>query len=105
MPASTAEKIVPTSLKLPASVKAQIDETARKAGLSAHAFMVQTLSVATENARLREQFQQDALDALQQMDETGVAYDFEDAKTYFNAMSLYRQGKGARPARPAMVKI
>lgn len=35
---------VATSLKLPAELKAQIDETARKAGMTAHALMVEAMA-------------------------------------------------------------
>ena len=63
MPAQT-DKPVPTSLKLPPALKAQIDASAQKAGISAHAFMIKTLADATERTRLRDQFQQDSLDAL-----------------------------------------
>ena len=54
IPDNPIEKTVPTSIKLPASVKAQIDESARKAGISAHAFMVKTLADASERAHLQE---------------------------------------------------
>ena len=103
--ANPAEKIVPTSLKLPASVKAQIDESARKAGISAHAFMVQTLADASERARLQEQFHNDSMQALRNMEETGLGYRLDDAIVYFQALALHRQGQGPKPARPAMVKV
>lgn len=107
MPPTTpaAEKIVPTSLKLPASVKAQIDETARKSGMSAHAFMVQTLSTATENAQLREQFDRDSVEALKHMDETGLGHELADVRAYFDAMAAYRRGQGPRPARLIPTKV
>lgn len=84
------EKIIPTSIKLPASVKAQIDESARKAGVSAHAFMVKTLADASERSRLQEQFHQDSMDALRDMEETGLAYAWDDVKIYLKARALDR---------------
>ena len=39
---------IPTSLKLPAELKAAIDDDARKQGLSSHAYMVKTLADAAE---------------------------------------------------------
>jgi len=84
------EKIIPTSIKLPASVKARIDESARKAGVSAHAFMVRTLADASERARLQEQFHQDSMDALRDMEETGMAYAWGDIKIYLKARALDR---------------
>lgn len=100
MPAQT-EKPVPTSLKLPPKLKAQIDASAQKAGISAHAFMVKTLADATERTRLRDQFQQDSLDALQEMKETGMGYDFDDVRAYFAQRALWRQGVGTEPRLPA----
>ena len=43
-----AEKPVPTSLKLPAAVKRDIDEAARAAGTSSHAYMIDVLQKAVE---------------------------------------------------------
>jgi predicted transcriptional regulator len=99
---STTDKIIPTSLKLPLALKAQIDESARKAGVSAHAFMLKTLGDATERARLREQFHQDALDALRGMEETGLAYDFEDVRAYFSAKATARKTGDTMPAQPVL---
>lgn len=101
----SAEKTVPTSIKLPAALKAQIDDTARKAGLSAHAFMIKTLSEATERARLREQFTQDSLEALREMKETGLGHNFEDVRSYFDALAAYRRGDGPKPKRPVPTKV
>ena len=98
--ANPAEKTVPTSLKLPASVKAQIDESARKAGISAHAFMVKTLADASERARLQEQFHNDSMDALRNMEATGLGYALEDVKVYLKARALDRN-----TPRPPMVPI
>ena len=100
MPAQT-DKPVPTSLKLPPKLKAQIDASAQKAGISAHAFMVKTLADATERTRLREQFQQDSLDALRQVETTGMAFDFDDVRDYFAKRALWRQGEGQEPPLPA----
>ena len=83
------------------SLKAQIDASAQKAGISAHAFMVKTLADATERTRLRDQFQQDSLDALQEMKETGMGYDFDDIRAYFAQRALWRQGVGTEPRLPA----
>jgi predicted transcriptional regulator len=104
MPA-TAEKpptvkSVATSLKLPAELKTQIDETARKAGLTAHAFMVKTLADAARRAHLREQFQQDSLDALKQVEDTGLAYEFDDVKGYLAQRAAWRKDAAPEPTRP-----
>ena len=88
--ANPAEKIVPTSLKLPASVKAQIDESARKAGISAHAFMVKTLADASENTRVQEQFYLDGVASFEEVQASGMAYDWEEVKVYLKARAKDR---------------
>ena len=91
MPATVA-----TSLKLPAELKAALDEDARKQGLTMHAYMVKTLAEATERARQREQFTQDALAAEQDMLTRG-AYDLADARAYFQARL-----RGEHPEQPPL---
>lgn len=75
---------IATSLKLPAELKAAIDEDARRLGISSHACMVRTLSEAAERSRLREQFTHDALAAERDMLAHG-AYTLADAQAYFSA--------------------
>ena len=63
MPATnTASR--PTSVKLPAALKAQLEKDAQSAGLSLHAFMVQTLADSVRRTRLRESFTRDTAAAL-----------------------------------------
>ena len=88
--ANPAEKTVPTSIKLPASVKAQIDESARKAGVSAHAFMVKTLADASERAHLQEQFHLDSVASFEEVQASGLAYDWEEVKVYLKARAKDR---------------
>lgn len=93
---------VATSLKLPAELKAQIDETARKAGMTAHAFMVKALSDTARRAQQREQFQQDSLDALAEVERTGLAHTLDDVESYFEQRALWRKGLAAEPAKPPL---
>ena len=93
---------VATSLKLPAELKAQIEETARKAGMTAHAFMVKALSDTARRAEQREQFQQDSLDALAEVERTGLAYTLDDVESYFEQRALWRKGLAAEPAQPPL---
>ncbi len=86
---------VATSLKLTAELKAQIDETARKAGMTAHAFMVKALSDTARRAAQREQFDIDTQEALAEVERTGLAYRSEDVVLYFEARS-----RGENPAKP-----
>lgn len=92
--------VYPTSLKLPAGLKARIDEAASREGVSAHAYMLQTLAKATERARLREQFVSDAQEALQDMIENGREYDLADVREYFAQRDKWRNGDGSKPRRP-----
>ena len=96
---------IATSLKLPAELKAAIDEDARKQGLSSHAYMVQTLADASERVRLREQFTQDALAAERQMLATGLGHRLEDVQAYFAQMAEFRAGRAERPARLVPKKL
>lgn len=87
---------IATSLKLPAELKAAIDEDAKKLGMSSHAYMIKTLADSAERARLREQFTQDALDAERDMLERG-GHDWEDVKAYFSA-----RRRGENPEHPPL---
>jgi len=87
---------IATSLKLPAELKAAIDENARKLGVSSHAHMVQTLADAAERTRQHEQFTQDALAAEQDMLSRG-GYALPDVRAYFEARM-----RGERPERPPL---
>ncbi len=93
---------VATSLKLPAELKAQIDETARKTGMTAHAYMVKALTDTARRAQQREQFQQDSLDALAEVERTGLAHTLEDVEHYFEQRALWRKGLAAEPAKPPL---
>lgn len=91
----------PTSLKLPSALKAQIDDTARKAGISPHAFMLQTLATATQQASLREQFQRDAQDAQAEMKASGLGHELSAVQDYFARLADFRAGKGRKPRKPS----
>ncbi len=95
---TTPDKLVPTSLKLPPELKAQIDTYARAAGLSAHAFMVKTLADATQRQQQRQQFDQDTAAAWSEAEATGLGYPLEAVRSYFEAKAAWRQGKGPAPA-------
>ena len=91
MPATVA-----TSLKLPAELKAAIDEDAKRSGMSSHAYMVKALADTAGRAYLREQFTQDALAAEQDMLARG-GHDWEAVKTYLAA-----RRRGENPDRPPL---
>lgn len=95
-----SEKTIATSLKLPASVKAQIDECAAQAGMTAHAYMVRALARTAQRARLRAQFLQDAQEAWEETERSGTAYYPEDVRAYFQAQAAWRRGEGPEPVQP-----
>ena len=88
---------IATSLKLPPELKAQVDETARKSGTTAHAFMVKAISDTTRRAQQREQFDIDTQEALADVERTGLAYRSEDLLAYYEARS-----RGENPPKPEL---
>jgi len=87
----------PTSLKLPASIKTLLEEDARKAGLSLHAYMVQTLADSVRRTRLPEAFTRDALEALSDMKTNGSGYELGHVRAYFSELTNYRKRLQDRP--------
>jgi len=87
----------PTSLKLPAALKAQLELDAKNAGQTLHAFMVQTLADSVRQTRLRETFTQDSATALHDMKASASGYEVDDVRAYFSAMGRHRKGLQARP--------
>ncbi|OIN92021.1 MAG: hypothetical protein AUJ20_08990 [Comamonadaceae bacterium CG1_02_60_18] len=87
----------PTSLKLPAELKAQLEMDAQNAGVSLHAFMLQTLAESTRRTRLKESFARDATTALDNMKSTGLGHELGAVKTYFAAMKNHRKGLQPKP--------
>ncbi len=88
-----------TTLKLPPELKRRIASLVRRTDKSAHAFMVEAISVETRRAELRRKFVADALAARREMDRTGLGYDFEDVKEYFEAKISGRPAKRPRLRR------
>ncbi len=87
----------PTSLKLPAALKNQLEMDAQKAGISLHAFMVQTLAESVHRTRLREAFAQDSQTALSDMKASGVGYELGNVRAYFSELSKHRKGLQSKP--------
>jgi predicted transcriptional regulator len=87
----------PTSLKLPAAIKTQLEEDAQKAGLSLHAYMVQTLADSVRRTRLREAFTRESLNALSDMKASGSGYELGNVRAYFSELSSYRKGLQDKP--------
>ena len=87
----------PTSLKLPAALKTQLDDDAKKAGISLHAYMVQTLADSARRTRLREAFTQDSLTALGDMKTSGSGYELGNVRAYFSDLASHRKGLQTKP--------
>ena len=81
-----------TSLKLPAALKARLEIDAQNAGLSQHAFMLQTLADSARRTRLREAFALDSSAALRDMKSSNLGYELGDVRTYFSAMNRIEKG-------------
>lgn len=86
-----------TSLKLPAELKMQLQEVANTAGLSLHAYMVQTLADSVRRAHLREAFSRDSMTALCDMKASGSGYELGNVRAYFAALANHRKGRQAKP--------
>jgi hypothetical protein len=95
----------PTSLKLPSGLKAQLEGAAQKAGVSVHAFMIQTLVDSLKRTRMRDEFAQDSADALLQMNRDGKGHELGAVKEYFDKLASYRKVGGVKPARLRATKI
>jgi predicted transcriptional regulator len=87
----------PTSVKLPADLKAQLETDAQSAGLSLHAYMVQTLADSVRRTRLREALARDTVTALSDMKTRGEGYELGDVRAYFSELALHRKGLQAKP--------
>ena len=94
---ATSSASKPTSLKLPAALKMQLEEDARRAGLSLHAFMVQTLADSIRLTRLREAFTRDSMAALSDMKTSGSGYELGDVRAYFSDLASHRKGLQPKP--------
>lgn len=87
----------PTSLKLPAALKTQLENDAQRAGLSLHAFMVQTLADSVRRTRLREAFTRDSMIALNDMKTSGSGYELGNVRAYFSDLTSHRKGRQTKP--------
>lgn len=105
MPEINDRKSKPTSLKLPAALKAQIEDVASRAGVSAHAFMVQAIADSVQRICLRESFTVDAANALRDMRASGLGHELGDVRKHFSALAQHRKGRGPKPPALAPKRI
>jgi hypothetical protein len=95
----------PTSLKLPAALKTQLESDAQRAGVSLHAFMVQTLADSMRRARLRDAFMQGSLAALSDMKTSQSGYELGNARACFSDLASHRKGLKPKPGDLAPTRI
>lgn len=88
-----------TSLKLPEALKQRISLLAEATGKTPHAFMVEALTEQTERTEKRQTFLQNAVQAKQHYEQTGIAYAAEDVHNYLNVKI-----QGKNPAKPQPIK-
>jgi hypothetical protein len=97
--------IKPTSLKMPAELKLQLEVVAGKAGLSVHAFMLQAISNSVRAAQQRESFAEDSAKALRSMKASGLGYELGDVQAHFAQMSAHRKGLGPKPGKLVATRL
>ena len=88
-----------TTLKLSPQLKKRVASLVRGTEKSAHAFMVEAIAREAERAELRRRFTEEALAADREMERTGLAYDFDDVKAYFESKLSGRRARRPRLKR------
>lgn len=88
-----------TSIKLPSTLKAELEKLARRSGETTHAVMVRALSEHVAAAKRYRSFLDEAARADVAMQESGVGYAMQDVHTFVTA-----KVRGKRAKRPSPVK-
>jgi len=88
-----------TTLKLSPELKEHIASLARRAGVTPHSWMVQSLEREAALSDLRESFLQDAEHSAEEVDAGGALYAAEDVHAY-----LASRISDASAHRPAPIK-
>ena len=88
-----------TSIKLPPTLKAELDKLARRSGETTHAIMVRALAEHVAAAKRYRTFLNDAARADVAMQESGVGYAMQDVHAYVAA-----RVRGKRAKRPSPMK-
>lgn len=91
--------ITATSLKLPKRLKSRVERLARRAGESAHAFMVRALETQVEAAELHQAFVDEGMRADEAMLKSGLGYEAQAVHDYLAA-----KARGDKPRRPKAVR-
>lgn len=92
-----------TSLKLPETLKQHIQHIAGECGMTAHAFMVQTLESEVQRRTQRTEFLAQAQAAADHIDAGGPVYGLDDVHQWIKARIVAR-GTGAQVQDPQPVQ-
>ena len=90
---------IATSIKLPSTLKAELEKLARRSGETTHAIMVRVLAEHVAAAKRYRGFLDDAARADVAMQESGVGYAMQDVHAYVAA-----KVRGKKAKRPSAVK-
>ncbi len=101
-----------TSLKLPDELKAQIADTAKRRGKTAHALMVDTLQLAMDEARVDDEFYREAMESYQETVESNICYSHEEIAKWMRAKVRGQEAPEptphaydtTKPMRPELLK-
>ena len=74
-----------TSLKLPDEIKLQAANAAKDLGITTHAFMVEAIKQASNNAELRRSFLEDANNARNEVLQEGKVHDADKVFKHLKA--------------------
>lgn len=88
-----------TSLKLPPTLKAELEKLARRSGETTHAIMVRALAEHVAAAKRYQRFVDDAVRADAAMQKTGVGYAMQDVHAYVAAKVRGEQAKRPTPVK------
>jgi predicted transcriptional regulator len=91
--------IAATSLKLPATLKSELEKLARRTGETTHAVMVRALAEHVAASKRYQNFLDDAVRADADMQQSGVGYAMQDVHSYVTAKI-----RGEAVKRPKPVK-
>src|SRR3970040_2728295 len=91
---------IATSIKLPSTLKAELEKLARRSGETTHAIMGRVLAQHVAAAKRYRGFLDDAARADVAMQESGVGYAMQDVHAYVAA-----KVRGRRAKRPSPVNL
>jgi predicted transcriptional regulator len=89
-----------TSIRLPDELKRRLTQAAKESGQTPHGFIVEAIELRTAQAEARRDFVREARERADEIERTGMAVPWDDARAY-----LLARAAGKRPARPRARKV